>query len=242
MALQKQELMADFDNALRLREHEFNLRMDETRSVVLAHELKVKLLSKEAEVHSQVLLQTEESLRSSEELHQNTHTLLQRRELQLQDVTAVKDSRIKQLEAQLRKMEARRKREEEAYNRKHEDLDRAVREREAQLEVLKGAHSSQRAQAETHSSQLQSQLDTLTAHLHRAQREQEEALSHRDQQMEKLRSELETTRTGWDRYITQVSKETVVKDTELLALQEREAKLKRELERSRGRRRGRSSS
>ena len=37
-----QELMADFDNELRLREHEFNLRMDEMRTVVLAHELKVR--------------------------------------------------------------------------------------------------------------------------------------------------------------------------------------------------------
>ena len=50
----------------------------------------------------------------------------------------------------------------------------------------------------------------------------------------RLHTELETTRTGWDTYITQVSKETVVKDTELLALQEREAKLRTELERSRG--------
>ena len=35
-------------------------------------------------------------------------------------------------------------------------------------------------------------------------------------------------------YITQVSKETVVRDTELLALQERESKLRPELDRSRG--------
>ena len=40
-----QELMADFDNELRLREHEFNLRMDEMRAVVLAHKLKVRSVS-----------------------------------------------------------------------------------------------------------------------------------------------------------------------------------------------------
>ncbi|XP_046888956.1 coiled-coil domain-containing protein 57 isoform X2 [Hypomesus transpacificus] len=234
LALQKQELMADFDNELRLREHEFNLRMDEMRAVVLAHKLKVKLLSKEAEVLAQTQLQTQERLTASEELCQNTHTLLQRRQLEIQDITAVKDSRIRQLEEQLRKMEARRRTEEQACNRKHEDLDRAVREREAQLEALRGAHSSQLGLVETQSSQLQSQLDAMAAHTRRAQREQAEALAHRDKQIERLHTELETTRTGWDTYITQVSKETVVKDTELLALQEREAKLRTELERSRG--------
>ncbi|XP_062331349.1 coiled-coil domain-containing protein 57 isoform X1 [Osmerus eperlanus] len=234
LALQKQELMADFDNELRLREHEFNLRMDEMRAVVLAHKLKVKLLSKEAEVLAQTQLQTQERLTASEELCQNTHTLLQRRQLEIQDITAVKDSRTRQLEEELRKMEARRRREEEACNRKHEDLDRAVREREAQLEALRGAHCSQLGMVETQSSQLQSQLDAMAAHTRRAQREQAEALVLRDQQIERLHTELETTRTGWDTYITQVSKETVVKDTELLALQEREAKLRSELERSRG--------
>lgn len=37
-----QEMLADFDSEMRKREHEFNLRLDEMRSVVLSHELKVK--------------------------------------------------------------------------------------------------------------------------------------------------------------------------------------------------------
>ena len=53
----------------------------------------VKLLSKEAEVLAQTQLQTQERLTASEELCQNTHTLLQRRQLEIQDITAVKDSR-----------------------------------------------------------------------------------------------------------------------------------------------------
>ena len=50
---------------------------------------------------------------------------------------------------------------------------------------------------------------------------------------ERLHTEVETTHGGWDKYIHQVSKETVVKDTELLALRERETKHRTELERSR---------
>ena len=36
-----QEMAADFDNVLRLREHEFNLRLDEMRTVLLSHQIKV---------------------------------------------------------------------------------------------------------------------------------------------------------------------------------------------------------
>lgn len=43
--------------------------------------------------------------------------------------------------------------------------------------------------------------------------------------------QLETTRSGWDTYIKQVSKENVAKDTELLSAGEREAKVRAELER-----------
>lgn len=35
-------MLADFDSEMRKREHEFNLRLDEMRNIVLSHELKVK--------------------------------------------------------------------------------------------------------------------------------------------------------------------------------------------------------
>lgn len=50
---------------------------------------------------------------------------------------------------------------------------------------------------------------------------------------QRLRTEVETTRAGWDKYITRVSSETVVKDTEIITLKERESKLRTEVERSR---------
>uniref|UniRef100_A0A8C7TJK7 Coiled-coil domain containing 57 n=1 Tax=Oncorhynchus mykiss TaxID=8022 RepID=A0A8C7TJK7_ONCMY len=234
LALQKQEMMTDFDNEMRQREHEFNLRMDEMRSVVLSHELRVKLLSKETEVHSQAQAQAVEALKASEDLCQHTHTQLQHRHWEIKDITAVKDARIKDLVDKLKALQTKRKREEEVYNKKHEQLDRGVREREAQLDALKDAHREQLRQAETHSGQLQSKLEAMATHTHRTQRDHEDTLRERDQQIDRLRMELETTRSGWDTYITQISKETVFKDTELLALQEIESKLRTELDRSRG--------
>jgi len=50
---------------------------------------------------------------------------------------------------------------------------------------------------------------------------------------QRLRSEVEATQTGWDKYISQVSSEMVVKDTEIIALHQRETKFHAELGRSR---------
>uniref|UniRef100_A0A8C4H5W8 Coiled-coil domain containing 57 n=1 Tax=Dicentrarchus labrax TaxID=13489 RepID=A0A8C4H5W8_DICLA len=130
LTLQRQEMTAAFDSELRQQEHEFNLKMDEMRAVVLSHDLKVRRqLSKETEVHYQAQLQATEALKVSKEFCQQIETQLQHKEQEIKDLT------------------------------------------------------------------------------------------------------VETTRTGWDKYISQVSSEMVVKDTEVITLQERETKLKTELDR-----------
>lgn len=47
---------------------------------------------------------------------------------------------------------------------------------------------------------------------------------------ERLQAQLEKTQASWNAYITQVSKETVAKDTELLSAGDREAKIREELQ------------
>ena len=49
--------------------------------------------------------------------------------------------------------------------------------------------------------------------------------------LQRLRTELEATKSSWDKYITQVSKDMVIKDTELLTAREQETRLKEELDR-----------
>ncbi|XP_056153483.1 coiled-coil domain-containing protein 57 [Lampris incognitus] len=234
LALQRQEMTADFENELRLREHEFNLRMDEMHTVVLSHELKVKLLSKETEVHSQVHLQAVEALKASEDLCQQAQTQLQHKDWEVKDITAVKDNRIMELEDELKRMETKLKKEEENHIKKHEDLDRALRQRDAQLMAQRQAKTKQLQKAEKDMAKLQECADLMAAQTRKIQKDHQEELTHRDERIERLCREVETTRSGWDKYINQTSKETVAKDTELLALQEREAKLRTELEKSRG--------
>lgn len=50
---------------------------------------------------------------------------------------------------------------------------------------------------------------------------------------QRLHTEVETIRAGWNKYITHVSSEMVLKETKIITLQERETKLRTELERSR---------
>uniref|UniRef100_A0A3P8T9M5 Coiled-coil domain-containing protein 57 n=1 Tax=Amphiprion percula TaxID=161767 RepID=A0A3P8T9M5_AMPPE len=130
------------EDELRQQEHEFNVKMDKMRAVVLSHEIKVKLLSKETEVHCQAQLQATQALKASKELCQQMKTQLQHKDQELKDIVAIKDNRY--------------------------------------VPVM-----------------------------------------------------LAAARTNWDQYIKQVSSEMVVKDTEIITMQERETKLRTELENSR---------
>ncbi|KAG7491727.1 hypothetical protein MATL_G00007320 [Megalops atlanticus] len=231
LELQKQELMVEFDNEMKRREHEFNLKADEMSNTVLAHELKVKLLSKELEVHTQAHSQATEALQACEEQYRIAQKEIQHREWEIKDVTAVKNARIKELEDKISAMEATRKKEEELYNRKHEELDRCAREREAAVGALREAHGEQLRQAEARTRELQASLDALLMEKRRMEWAHADALQDKEEQQEKLRTELESTRAGWDTYIAQVSKDTVSKDVELHTLAEREVKLRAEVQR-----------
>ncbi|CAL8303721.1 unnamed protein product [Lota lota] len=222
LALQRQEMTADFDSVLRLREHEFNLRMDEMRTVLLSHEIQVKLLSKETEYHAQAQQEAADALQASEELCGQTRAQLQHTHLEHAETAALRDNRIKELEKQLKRMEAKLGKEKEVHIKKHQALERALRERDGALEAQQGALSRQTEAAETAAAQTRAQLQ-----------DQQRALAERDQTIERLHGELEMTRCNWDKYIKQASKETVARDTALLATQETEARLKSELDKRR---------
>ncbi|XP_073346250.1 coiled-coil domain-containing protein 57-like [Pagrus major] len=76
-------------------------------------------------------------------------------------------------------------------------------------------------------------MEVLAAQAHHIQEDQQEAMKRKDETIKRLHTEVETIRTGWDKYITQVSSEMVVKETKIITLQEKETKLRTELERSR---------
>ncbi|XP_051272731.1 coiled-coil domain-containing protein 57 isoform X2 [Dicentrarchus labrax] len=231
LTLQRQEMTAAFDSELRQQEHEFNLKMDEMRAVVLSHDLKVKQLSKETEVHYQAQLQATEALKVSKEFCQQIETQLQHKEQEIKDLTADKDCRMNELEDELKCMETKLKNEEDNHIKKYEAVVQALKERDAQLEVRCQAHTEELQKAKKRIVKLQEDMEVLAAQVHCSQRTQQDAMEQKDKTIQRLHTEVETTRTGWDKYISQVSSEMVVKDTEVITLQERETKLKTELDR-----------
>ncbi|KAM9463299.1 coiled-coil domain-containing protein 57 isoform 2-T2 [Clarias gariepinus] len=230
LALQKQEMLADFDSEMRKREHEFNLRLDEMRNIVLSHELKVQLLSKELDVHAKARSEAVEALQLSEQVYQQAQKEILQKDWDVKNTSAVKDSKIKELVEKVTQMKAKHKKEEEVNNRKHAELERRTRERETALEAMKQAHASDLHEEKKNATQLQMQIDSLVLEQERTEKRHADEMSHSEQQIQELRAQLEKTQASWDAYITQVSKETVAKDTELLTAGDREAKIRAELQ------------
>ncbi|XP_027145204.1 coiled-coil domain-containing protein 57 isoform X5 [Larimichthys crocea] len=224
-----QEMTAAFDSELRQQEHKFNLTIDEVRAVVLSHDLKVKLLSNETKVHCQAHLRTIEALKASKKFCQQIQTQLQHKEQEVKDLTAVKDYRIKELKGELKQMETKLKESEDNHIKKYEDVIQALKKCDSQLEAQFQAHTEQLQKTEKHLVKLQKKMKVLA----QAQEDQQKAMKQKDETIQRLCTEVETTRTGWDKYITKVSSEMVVKDTEIITLQEKVTKHRTEWDSSR---------
>uniref|UniRef100_A0A8C1WTW2 Uncharacterized protein n=1 Tax=Cyprinus carpio TaxID=7962 RepID=A0A8C1WTW2_CYPCA len=201
LALQKQEMMADFDSEMRKQEHEFHLKLDEMNSVVLSHELKQKAGG------------PRQNSQASEELYQQAQKEIQCRDKDLKNTTTMKDSRSACLALDVLKFDMCR----------HAELERRSRVKEDVLGLIREANARELQEI----SELQAQLDMMIVEQERREKSYMDDLHHRDQQILELRVQLETTRSGWDTCITQISKENVAKDTELLSAGEREAKGRR---------------
>ncbi|KAM9281781.1 coiled-coil domain-containing protein 57 [Morus bassanus] len=87
LACQKQELLAKFDAEMKKRECEFQRQTIEMGNLILSHEVKVKLLTRELEALKETGMQTPESLQTTE-----IFDLRLEKEKQFNDFVAVKDA------------------------------------------------------------------------------------------------------------------------------------------------------
>ncbi|XP_053561703.1 coiled-coil domain-containing protein 57 [Bombina bombina] len=223
LALQKQEMMLEFDSEMKKREHEFRLHLDETSTLVMSHELKVKILTKELDIVKEASLKSSEALQEAESTNLKLQEEIQKKDWELNDLKAVKDARIKHLEEKFTSLQRKRKIEEDSFQRKHEQLDRSVREKESAIRSMKEAHSEKMQHMEK-------QIQQLQLEQHRSQRSYQDILAQKDATIEKQKEDLDVLKTGWDSYIAQISKETVTKDLKTQALQEEEERLKAQLD------------
>ncbi|XP_013361510.1 PREDICTED: coiled-coil domain-containing protein 57 isoform X2 [Chinchilla lanigera] len=232
LALQRQELLLEFESKMQKQEHEFRLQADSMSNTVLAHELKVKLLNKELEALKAAGAQATECLQRAETANAELEKKLQGCTWELRDLEAVKDARIKDLEDTLHSVQLTRKKEEEMFNRKHEELDRLARERDAVLVAVKGAHVEQLRESEARVQELQAHCESLEVQLRRAEWAQADAAKEKDAVIDRLRDEAAALKAGWDAQVAQMSKEAVSRDLQTQMLQEEELKLKAQLVRT----------
>ncbi|XP_049558345.1 coiled-coil domain-containing protein 57 isoform X5 [Orcinus orca] len=231
LALQRQELLQEFESEMQKREHAFRLQADSMSNVVLAHELKIKLLNKELVALREAGVKAAESLQSAEAVNAELEDRLQHRDWELRDLAAVKDARIKDLEGKLHSVQLTKKKEEETFRRKHEELDRLARERDTVLMAAKSAHAEQLQAVEARALELQVNCENLEVQLRRAEWRQADTTKEKDAAIDKLREDASALKSGWDAQIAQLSKEMISKDLQVQALQEEEVKLKAQLAR-----------
>nr|XP_045232341.1 coiled-coil domain-containing protein 57 isoform X6 [Macaca fascicularis] len=190
LALQRQELLLEFELKMQKREHEFRLQTDNMSNTALSQELKVKLLHKELEVLKEAGAKAAESLQRAEATNAELERKLQSRAAELRDLEAMNCARVKDLEDKLHSVQLTRKKEEETFKRKHEELDRLAREKDAVLVAVKGAHVEQLRELQASVLELQAHCETLEAQLRRAEWRQADTAKEKDAAIDRYKQQL----------------------------------------------------
>ncbi|XP_075418527.1 coiled-coil domain-containing protein 57 [Tenrec ecaudatus] len=226
LALQKQALVVEFEAELQKREHASSLQANAMSHAILTQELKVKLLRKELEALKEAGAEAAQCLCRVEAANLDLERKVVRRDRELQDLAAMKDARIKDLEGELQTAQLTQAREEEALQRKHDELDRLARERDGVLASVKEVHAEQLRALEARVQELQIHCQSLETQLHQAEGSQADAARDHNAKVTRLREEALALRSGWDAQVAQLSQEAVSRDLQVHALLEENAKLR----------------
>ncbi|KAJ7315950.1 hypothetical protein JRQ81_002112 [Phrynocephalus forsythii] len=229
LALQRQELLIEFDAAMKKREHEFRQKADEMSNVVLSHELKVKLLTKELEAVKEAGIKMAESLEVAETTKSELEKEIKGKDWEIKDLAAMKDLRIQDLEKKLELVHLSWKKEKETLERKHAAIDHCARGKDAIIVSLKEAHAENIHKLENQIQQLQTNNETLEMELYQAERRHTDHLKEKDTIIEKCEQELKAMKTSLDSQDAQLSRELVSKDLQIHTLQEEEGNLRTQL-------------
>ncbi|XP_052663931.1 coiled-coil domain-containing protein 57 isoform X3 [Harpia harpyja] len=123
LACQKQELLAEFDAEMKKRECEFQKQTIEMGNLVLSHEVKVKLLTRELEALKEMRMQTPESLETAE-----IFDLRLEKENQFNDFVTVKDAWHEELAHAAKEKDAMPASVKEAQVKQFKKLKQQIRE------------------------------------------------------------------------------------------------------------------
>ncbi|XP_025968921.2 coiled-coil domain-containing protein 57 isoform X2 [Dromaius novaehollandiae] len=204
LAGQKQELLAEFDAEMKRRECEFQQQTNKIGNLVLSHEVKVNLLTKELEVLKEAGMKAAESLQRAETINLKLEKEIKFKDWKFKDFVAVKDTR-------------------------HEVLDHAAKEKTAMPASVKEVQVKQLQNLEKQMRELQMRCISLEMELHRRERSHSACLREKDALIGKLKEELVTLKTGWDSHLIEISKQFASKDFQIQSMHEEEKCLRVQL-------------
>ncbi|XP_077980528.1 coiled-coil domain-containing protein 57-like [Glandiceps talaboti] len=226
---QRHELNAGFDEAIRRREHEYRVQVDDLSAKVLSYEMKAKLLAKELEVVQSASKTTSTDLKQADNTTRQLEKKLKEKEWELNDTKAMKDARIQELENKMHQQELSVKRAQEDFQRRHAELDRYAREKEGALTAAKDSNNERERSLQDTIRDLQSQLEAKEVEIRRLNWANADAMKNKDIILEKMQQELSDFKNRSDTKLADVSHDIVSKDLEIQALRGTEDKLRAEL-------------
>ncbi|XP_063149332.1 coiled-coil domain-containing protein 57 [Candoia aspera] len=229
LALQRQELLVEIDTEIKKREHEFRQKADEMSNLVLSHEIKVKLLTKELEALKEAGMKAADSLKVAEAANLELEKQVRCKDWEIKDLIAVKDTQIEDLENKFASVQLGWEKEKETFERKHAAIDHFAREKDAVIISMKQTHVEQTHKWKNQIQKLQTNKETLEMKLYQAECRFIDHLREKETITEKLEHELEELKTNWDSQVAQISKETVSKNLQIQAQQEVVVKLRAEV-------------
>ncbi|KAK6188076.1 hypothetical protein SNE40_004338 [Patella caerulea] len=229
MDVQKRELNAGFEEAMKKRETEFRLKEDEMNAKVLEYDLKAKLLAKEIEYMRVNQKQVTDNFSEAEINSRLLEKKVKEKEWEITDLKAMKDAKIEDLEVQLKQYEVSMKRKEDAYENKHAEMDRCLREREEALSNLKSAYNEREQILNGDIRNLQSKLETAEIQIRQLQWTNQDLAKEKEIQTQNLSEELNCLQEKWNKNLADMSASQVSRDLEMHCLRENDSKLKTEI-------------
>ncbi|KAL4239435.1 Coiled-coil domain-containing protein 57 [Mactra antiquata] len=229
MDAQKRELTADFEEAMRKREHDFRLQSDEMNAKVLEYELKAKLLGKELDLVRSAQEKNSQEFEHVENNHRALEKKLKEKDWELQDMKAMKEASISDLENQLQQKHTAMKRLQEDFNRKHTEMDKLCKEKEAALSTTKDAFNEREAELQGEIRDLSAKLEDSNVEIRRLNWSIQDLEKEKNSFIEKLQAQSQQLKDKYDKQVVEVSRNQVDKDIQIQNLRETEQKLKMEI-------------
>ncbi|XP_028416257.1 coiled-coil domain-containing protein 57-like [Dendronephthya gigantea] len=224
-----QENVTNFDEAIRKKEQEYRSKLDETSSLLLSNDLKIRSLTKELELLRCDSRRCKEELDKTGVSTRELERMLKEKDWMISDLENTHKYKVTDLEAQLENMRKMGDNLEEDFKRKHAELDRYAREKEVMLTNAKQGFTEKERQLQQNIRKLQNQLEAKEQEHRQKEWRLVDKLKENDITIQTLNQSIADLKSKMDQQNQEYSRLTVAKDVELETLHQQESKMRSEL-------------